>query len=293
MVAVGAGSSPAIAEDNLDLQLDVSSNFASSLETPSAAVRELKSLSDEALQRGVFTFSIKADGTYNSNLVMAASNPTDAFSTGPEFGIKWSKGTSLVLALTAAYNPGRATELPDQYDTDVIKAGLSLTGKGLAEHFAGFVPMVSYSFRHVEAAFFEFQRAEYHDFTAAFVRQWAEAEHSPQVTWTVAAVRRFADPVASERALVTSELVVSRHVDDHTVVGLTLSAVQAWYFEDANDGRSDQTLAAKLDIIREFALSEGQKLAIAFGAQYTQNYSNRPFAKVNGWLIGPKLSWSM
>ena len=278
------------AQENLDQQLDAGSSFGNSADalTPSA-----KTLSESIAASKPFTFSVTAGGGFNSNVLMAASDPVDGFSANPKVGLEWSTGETFVWTIGGGYTPARASEVGDQFDTDTINLGANVKIPGGAATLLGFVPIFGYEFNNVDVAFFEMQKADFHDFSARLVREWLQDKDSPYIRLTFAATRRWADPVSQDKSTIASELYVARKFGEQTTVGITLFAGQAWYYETTNDGRSDQTVRGRFEIKYDFVMPNDQKLALALVAQFTQNYSNRDLARSNGWLIGPVLTWKV
>jgi hypothetical protein len=264
-----------------------------------------------------FIFSGALDGTYNTNIFNAPTQPVSALTSTPTASGAWEYITADKLTtLKAAVSFSSLDSAQDEstYEKSLAVGSISLT-QDLGK-YSGTTPpplslVLSYTPQFVESKFFNAHLATWNDFAIGPKYTWlipaciAGSSNfcNNLVQTSLTATQRVSDPSFFQyRSLmlgaVYSTTMVSRGANDVGIgLAVTPTVGDTWYTTASNSGRVDQLARVKFEIdYPDFAtqsLNNGtsELWIVKFAAQYTQNFSNRDPFKNNGWLVGPSLTW--
>jgi len=313
---LGAACSESIAQQHsLDQQLSAVASLSTGTPGGISFGAALSEVTPEPFS--AFIFSGALDGTYNTNIFNAPSQPISALTTTPTLSGAWEYITAdklTTLKVAASLSSLDSAQDESTYEKSLAVGSISLT-QDLGK-FQGINPpplslVLSYTPQLVESKFFNAHLATWNDFAIGPKYAWqipaciAGSSNFCKnlVQATLTATQRVSDPSFFQyRSLmlgaVYSTRLISVSEDDNSIgLAVTPTVGDTWYTTATNTGRVDQLARVKFEIdYPDFAAQTqhngtDELWIVKLAAQYTQNFSNRDPFKNNGWLVGPSLTW--
>ena len=236
----------------------------------------------------VLTLSADVNANYESNALNTPTDPIGVLSTDPTLGLslKYDNGSS-VFALSGSADFARADNHSSDYDYNAFTLGSSWTVTADAAKLGGFEPTFSYRYVGVYDSSFDQLQLGFHRLSEDFSGELYTTD-SDTVTLTISPDYRIASVAEANREDLDTSLEYDRKFADDWSLTVIGDFMATWYRSGANNGRDDIVLTFSAELDKK--ISDNWSVGVA--AQYFNSSSNRAAAKFDGWIVGPKLSYS-